>query len=91
MINEIIEYLKANTLSLVGQIVMLLVGDCMSNNDSCTSYHFPKNMTYTFINILILLFVTILKFVLTYLNNMYNLPSKSIEINEEKKENERKY
>jgi len=79
MIHEIIEYLKENTISLLSQIVMLLVGDCVSNNDSCTTYHIPKNIPYTVCNILILLFVTILKFVLSYFNKMYNkLPAKLV-------------
>ena len=79
MIHEIIEYLKENTISLLSQIVMLLVGDCVTNTDSCTTYHIPKNIPYTICNILILLFVTILKFVLSYFNKMYNkLYTKSV-------------
>jgi len=76
MLNEIIEYLKSNILSLAGQIVMLLIGDCISNSESCTTYHFPKNLSYTITNIIILLFISILKFVLSYLNNYYNSLSK---------------
>jgi hypothetical protein len=81
MINEIIAYLKENTINLISQIIMILVGDCMSNTDSCVIYHLPKNKKYTIFNILILLFITVLKFILSYFNKKYNIPkSKSADI-----------
>lgn len=79
MINEIIEYLKENTISLISQIIMILFSDCMSNNESCVVYHLPKSMSYTICNILILLFITILKFVLSYFNKKYNRLSEKIQ------------
>lgn len=72
MIHEIIEYLKENTISLISQIIMILFSDCMSNSESCVTYHLPKSIPYTVCNILILLFITILKFILSYFNKKYN-------------------
>ena len=72
MIHEIIEYLKENTISLISQIIMILFSDCMSNSESCVIYHLPKSIPYTVCNILILLFITILKFILSYFNKKYN-------------------
>jgi len=72
MIYEIIEYLKENTISLISQIIMILFSDCMSNSESCVTYHLPKSIPYTVCNILILLFITILKFILSYFNKKYN-------------------
>tara|TARA_B100001094_G_C18039725_1_gene724385 strand:- start:218 stop:529 length:312 start_codon:yes stop_codon:yes gene_type:complete len=73
MINDIIEYLKSNTLNLASQVVMILFTDCVSNQDNCTSYHLPKSPLYTIFNVIILIFITILKFCLNFLNAKYNI------------------
>ena len=54
------------------QIIMILFSDCMSNSESCVTYHLPKSIPYTVCNIIILLFITILKFILSYFNKKYN-------------------